>query len=180
MSPKCGGAFIIPACSSHLKLLNDGLFKVAFRPRAVVFVLFSLMNDMSICISVVGSESSSSAGSSGSLSRTHPPLQSTPLVSGVAATSPGCVSYAESGMGGQVGPGSTSYILLPLEAATGIPPGSILLNPHTGQCIISSALPGTLDQKFVPVLSLRILLASCLKILEQESLVHIFLWRVWI
>ncbi|XP_059520207.1 cAMP-regulated phosphoprotein 21 isoform X5 [Myotis daubentonii] len=83
------------------------------------------------------SESSSSAGSSGSLSRTHPPLQSTPLVPGVAATSPGCVPYPENGMGGQVGPGSTSYILLPLEAATGIPPGSILLNPHTGQPFVN-------------------------------------------
>ncbi|XP_036188850.1 cAMP-regulated phosphoprotein 21 isoform X11 [Myotis myotis] len=83
------------------------------------------------------SESSSSAGSSGSLSRTHPPLQSTPLVPGVTATSPGCVPYPENGMGGQVGPGSTSYILLPLEAATGIPPGSILLNPHTGQPFVN-------------------------------------------
>ncbi|XP_040102210.1 cAMP-regulated phosphoprotein 21 isoform X17 [Oryx dammah] len=83
------------------------------------------------------SESSSSAGSSGSLSRTYPPLQSTPLVSGVAATSPGCVTYPENGMGGQVAPSSTSYILLPLEAATGIPPGSILLNPHTGQPFVN-------------------------------------------
>ncbi|XP_039699333.1 cAMP-regulated phosphoprotein 21 isoform X5 [Pteropus medius] len=83
------------------------------------------------------SESSSSAGSSGSLSRTHPPLQSTPLVSGVAASSPGCVPYPESGMGGQVGANSTGYILLPLEAATGIPPGSILLNPHTGQPFVN-------------------------------------------
>ncbi|XP_040820405.1 cAMP-regulated phosphoprotein 21 isoform X8 [Ochotona curzoniae] len=83
------------------------------------------------------SESSSSAGSSGSLSRTHPPLQNTPLVSGVAAGSPSCVSYAENGMGGQVAPSSTSYILLPLEAATGIPPGSILLNPHTGQPFVN-------------------------------------------
>uniref|UniRef100_A0A452EKN3 cAMP regulated phosphoprotein 21 n=1 Tax=Capra hircus TaxID=9925 RepID=A0A452EKN3_CAPHI len=83
-------------------------------------------------LSKAGSESSSSAGSSGSLSRTYPPLQSTPLVSGVAATSPGCVTYPENGMGSQVAPSSTSYILLPLEAATGIPPGSILLNPHTG------------------------------------------------
>nr|KAF6419916.1 cAMP regulated phosphoprotein 21 [Molossus molossus] len=88
-------------------------------------------------LSKTGSESSSSAGSSGSLSRTHPPLQSTPLVSGVAATSPGCVPYPENGMGGQVGPSSTSYILLPLEAATGIPPGSILLNPHTGQPFVN-------------------------------------------
>ncbi|KAI4028852.1 cAMP regulated phosphoprotein 21, partial [Homo sapiens] len=85
-------------------------------------------------LSKAGSESSSSAGSSGSLSRTHPPLQSTPLVSGVAAGSPGCVPYPENGIGGQVAPSSTSYILLPLEAATGIPPGSILLNPHTALC----------------------------------------------
>uniref|UniRef100_A0A8C2QXV9 cAMP-regulated phosphoprotein 21 n=1 Tax=Capra hircus TaxID=9925 RepID=A0A8C2QXV9_CAPHI len=88
-------------------------------------------------LSKAGSESSSSAGSSGSLSRTYPPLQSTPLVSGVAATSPGCVTYPENGMGSQVAPSSTSYILLPLEAATGIPPGSILLNPHTGQPFVN-------------------------------------------
>ncbi|XP_031325752.2 cAMP-regulated phosphoprotein 21 isoform X8 [Camelus dromedarius] len=88
-------------------------------------------------LSKAGSESSSSAGSSGSLSRTHPPLQSTPLASGVAASSPGSVSYPENGMGGQVAPSSTSYILLPLEAATGIPPGSILLNPHTGQPFVN-------------------------------------------
>ncbi|KAG8521543.1 cAMP-regulated phosphoprotein 21, partial [Galemys pyrenaicus] len=87
-------------------------------------------------LSKAGSESSSSAGSSGSLSRTHPPLQSAPLVSGVAATS-SCVSYPENGMGGQVAPSNTSYILLPLEAATGIPPGSILLNPHTGQPFVN-------------------------------------------
>ncbi|XP_037858955.2 cAMP-regulated phosphoprotein 21 isoform X14 [Chlorocebus sabaeus] len=88
-------------------------------------------------LSKAGSESSSSAGSSGSLSRTHPPLQSTPLISGVAAGSPGCVPYPENGIGGQVAPSSTSYILLPLEAATGIPPGSILLNPHTGQPFVN-------------------------------------------
>ncbi|KAM8758257.1 cAMP-regulated phosphoprotein 21 isoform 3-T10 [Rhynchonycteris naso] len=88
-------------------------------------------------LSKAGSESSSSAGSSGSLSRTHPPLQSAALVSSVAAGSPGCVPYPENGMGGQVGPSSTSYILLPLEAATGIPPGSILLNPHTGQPFVN-------------------------------------------
>ncbi|KAM5280378.1 cAMP-regulated phosphoprotein 21 isoform 14-T14 [Ctenodactylus gundi] len=88
-------------------------------------------------LSKTGSESSSSAGSSGSLPRTHPPLQSTPLVSGMAAGSPGCVPYPENGMGGQVPSNSTSYILLPLEAATGIPPGSILLNPHTGQPFVN-------------------------------------------
>ncbi|KAM6169774.1 cAMP-regulated phosphoprotein 21 isoform 23-T23 [Rhynchocyon petersi] len=83
------------------------------------------------------SESSSSTGSSGSLSRTHQPLQSAPLVSSVAASSSGCVPYPQNGMGGQVTPSSTSYILLPLEAATGIPPGSILLNPHTGQPFVN-------------------------------------------
>ncbi|XP_063116434.1 cAMP-regulated phosphoprotein 21 isoform X10 [Cavia porcellus] len=88
-------------------------------------------------LSKTGSESSSSAGSSGSLSRTHLPLQSTPLVSGMTASSPGCVSYPENGTGGQVPSNNTSYILLPLEAATGIPPGSILLNPHTGQPFVN-------------------------------------------
>ncbi|KAM6169771.1 cAMP-regulated phosphoprotein 21 isoform 20-T20 [Rhynchocyon petersi] len=88
-------------------------------------------------LSKAGSESSSSTGSSGSLSRTHQPLQSAPLVSSVAASSSGCVPYPQNGMGGQVTPSSTSYILLPLEAATGIPPGSILLNPHTGQPFVN-------------------------------------------
>ncbi|NXA49644.1 ARP21 protein, partial [Nothocercus julius] len=87
-------------------------------------------------LSKTGSESSSSAGSSGSLSRLHQPLQSAPLVPGVTASSSGSVSYAENGMSGQVAPSNTSYILLPLEAA-GIPPGSILLNPHTGQPFVN-------------------------------------------
>ncbi|XP_067147404.1 cAMP-regulated phosphoprotein 21 isoform X3 [Apteryx mantelli] len=82
------------------------------------------------------SESSSSAGSSGSLSRLHQPLQSAPLVPGVTASSSGSVSYAENGMSGQVASSNTSYIILPLEAA-GIPPGSILLNPHTGQPFVN-------------------------------------------
>lgn len=91
-----------------------------------------MLDDFLILFSVAGSESNSSTGSSGSLPRTHAPLQSAPLAAGVvAAGSPGCVPYPESGAGGQAAP-STSYILLPLEAATGIPPGSILLNPHTG------------------------------------------------
>ncbi|XP_069862671.1 cAMP-regulated phosphoprotein 21 isoform X2 [Dipodomys merriami] len=88
-------------------------------------------------LSKTGSESSSSAGSSGSLSRTHAPLQSTPLASTLATGSPGCLPYAENGIGGQVPHSSTSYILLPLEAATGIPPGSLLLNPHTGQPFVN-------------------------------------------
>ncbi|XP_054129281.1 cAMP-regulated phosphoprotein 21 isoform X10 [Melozone crissalis] len=82
------------------------------------------------------SESSSSAGSSGSLSRIHQPLQSASLVPGVTANSSGSVSYPENGMSGQVAPSNTSYIILPLEAA-GIPPGSILLNPHTGQPFVN-------------------------------------------
>ncbi|XP_053831369.1 cAMP-regulated phosphoprotein 21 isoform X19 [Vidua macroura] len=82
------------------------------------------------------SESSSSAGSSGSLSRIHQPLQSASLVPGVTASSSGSVSYPENGMSGQVAPSNTSYIILPLEAA-GIPPGSILLNPHTGQPFVN-------------------------------------------
>ncbi|XP_014797287.1 PREDICTED: cAMP-regulated phosphoprotein 21 isoform X3 [Calidris pugnax] len=82
------------------------------------------------------SESSSSAGSSGSLSRIHQPLQSASLVPGVTASSSGSMSYPENGMSGQVAPSNTSYIILPLEAA-GIPPGSILLNPHTGQPFVN-------------------------------------------
>ncbi|NXK62075.1 ARP21 protein, partial [Sylvietta virens] len=87
-------------------------------------------------LSKTGSESSSSAGSSGSLSRIHQPLQSASLVPGVTANSSGGVSYPENGMSGQVAPSNTSYIILPLEAA-GIPPGSILLNPHTGQPFVN-------------------------------------------
>uniref|UniRef100_A0ABI7WTR1 R3H domain-containing protein n=1 Tax=Felis catus TaxID=9685 RepID=A0ABI7WTR1_FELCA len=87
-------------------------------------------------LSKAGSESNSSTGSSGSLPRTHAPLQSAPLAPSVSAGSPGCVPYPENGGGGQAAP-STSYILLPLEAATGIPPGSILLNPHTGQPFVN-------------------------------------------
>ncbi|XP_060494167.1 cAMP-regulated phosphoprotein 21 isoform X4 [Panthera onca] len=87
-------------------------------------------------LSKAGSESNSSTGSSGSLPRTHAPLQSAPLAPSVSTGSPGCVPYPENGGGGQAAP-STSYILLPLEAATGIPPGSILLNPHTGQPFVN-------------------------------------------
>ncbi|XP_059246594.1 cAMP-regulated phosphoprotein 21 isoform X11 [Mustela nigripes] len=87
-------------------------------------------------LSKAGSESNSSTGSSGSLPRTHAPLQSAPLAAGVATGSPSCLPYPESGAGGQPAP-STSYILLPLEAAAGIPPGSILLNPHTGQPFVN-------------------------------------------
>ncbi|XP_031807301.1 cAMP-regulated phosphoprotein 21 isoform X9 [Sarcophilus harrisii] len=81
-------------------------------------------------LSKAGSESSSSAGSSGSLSRAHQPLQSGPLLPGGPAPSSGSGAFSENQAG------NASYILLPLEAA-GIPPGSILLNPHTGQPFVN-------------------------------------------
>ncbi|MGH0130472.1 UNVERIFIED_CONTAM: hypothetical protein FKN15_042541 [Acipenser sinensis] len=88
-------------------------------------------------LSKTGSESSSSGGSSGSLSRVHQSLQSTSLVMSAPVSSAGSVSYPDrSGLSGQVPPNSPSYILVPLEAA-GIPPGSILLNPHTGQPFVN-------------------------------------------
>uniref|UniRef100_A0A8C3LXZ3 R3H domain containing 1 n=1 Tax=Chrysolophus pictus TaxID=9089 RepID=A0A8C3LXZ3_CHRPC len=91
-------------------------------------------------LSETGSESSSSVGSStGSLSHTQQPLP-VPALSqpshGTSAVYP-TVSTSNSlsfdgGINGQVAPTSTSFFLLPLEA-TGIPPGSILINPQTGQ-----------------------------------------------
>ncbi|XP_033915024.3 cAMP-regulated phosphoprotein 21-like isoform X1 [Acipenser ruthenus] len=88
-------------------------------------------------LSKTGSESSSSGGSSGSLSRVHQSLQSTSLLMSAPVSSTGSVSYPDgSGLSGQVPPNSPSYILVPLEAA-GIPPGSILLNPHTGQPFVN-------------------------------------------
>ncbi|XP_075405048.1 cAMP-regulated phosphoprotein 21 isoform X15 [Tenrec ecaudatus] len=108
------------------------LWKTVGTWKTVTYAMRPIRKDSSF-----GSESSSSTGSSGSLSRTHPPLQSANLVAGVAASAAGCVPYPENGMAGQVAPTSTGYILLPLEAATGIPPGSILLNPHTGQPFVN-------------------------------------------
>ncbi|XP_042639689.1 R3H domain-containing protein 1 isoform X3 [Tyto alba] len=91
-------------------------------------------------LSKTGSESSSSVGSStGSLSHTQQPLpvpalsqpsHGTPAVYPTASTS-NSLSF-DGGISGQVAPTSTSFFLLPLEAA-GIPPGSILINPQTGQ-----------------------------------------------
>ncbi|KAL8183243.1 UNVERIFIED_CONTAM: R3H domain-containing protein 1, partial [Gekko kuhli] len=90
------------------------------------------------------SESSSSVGSStGSLSHTQQPLPVTALSQpshGTSAVYP-TVSTSSSlsfdgGMSGQVAPSSSSFFLLPLEAA-GIPPGSILINPQTGQPFIN-------------------------------------------
>ncbi|NXC44906.1 R3HD1 protein, partial [Penelope pileata] len=91
-------------------------------------------------LSKTGSESSSSVGSStGSLSHTQQPLpvpalsqpsHGTPAVYPTVSTS-NSLSF-DGGINGQVAPASTSFFLLPLEAA-GIPPGSILINPQTGQ-----------------------------------------------
>ncbi|XP_075037053.1 LOW QUALITY PROTEIN: R3H domain-containing protein 1 [Mixophyes fleayi] len=95
-------------------------------------------------LSKAGSESSSSVGSStGSLSHTQQPLPVTAINQpshGTAAVYPP-VSTSNSlsfdgGVSGQVAPSSTSFFLLPLEA-TGIPPGSILINPQTGQPFIN-------------------------------------------
>uniref|UniRef100_A0A8C3RNY2 R3H domain containing 1 n=1 Tax=Chelydra serpentina TaxID=8475 RepID=A0A8C3RNY2_CHESE len=95
-------------------------------------------------LSKTGSESSSSVGSStGSLSHTQLPLPVTALSQpshGTPAVYP-TVSTSKSlsfdgGISGQVTPTSTSFFLLPLEAA-GIPPGSILINPQTGQPFIN-------------------------------------------
>uniref|UniRef100_A0A4W5L7Q8 R3H domain containing 1 n=1 Tax=Hucho hucho TaxID=62062 RepID=A0A4W5L7Q8_9TELE len=97
-------------------------------------------------------ESSSSVGSStGSLSRSQLPLTVPALtqaghphnhaappcpVAYPAICTSSTVTYEAGGRSGPVPPppantANTSYYLLPLEA-TGIPPGSILVNPHTG------------------------------------------------
>ncbi|XP_044834393.1 R3H domain-containing protein 1 isoform X5 [Mauremys mutica] len=95
-------------------------------------------------LSKTGSESSSSVGSStGSLSHTQQPLpvralsqpsHGTPAVYPTVSTSKS-LSF-DGGISGQVTPTSTSFFLLPLEAA-GIPPGSILINPQTGQPFVN-------------------------------------------
>ncbi|XP_051761267.1 R3H domain-containing protein 1-like isoform X5 [Ctenopharyngodon idella] len=82
-------------------------------------------------LSKTGSDSCSSVGSStGSLSRSQPPSAAAALSQSMAYPA---VS-ASSGFSYEP-PASTaspSYYLLPLEAA-GIPAGSVLVNPHTGQ-----------------------------------------------
>ncbi|KAG9355554.1 hypothetical protein JZ751_000392, partial [Albula glossodonta] len=84
-------------------------------------------------LSKTGSESSSSGGSSGSLSRAHLTLQSSSLLpSAPPSSGGGPAPFPES----QPPPSSPSYILVSLEAS-GIPPGSILLNPHTGQPFVN-------------------------------------------
>ncbi|KAM3667873.1 R3H domain-containing protein 1 isoform 1-T1 [Ammospiza maritima maritima] len=92
-------------------------------------------------LSKAGSESSSSVGSStGSLSHSQQPLPaaalSQPSPGTPAVYPPGSSSNSlsfDGGMSGQVAPAAgSSFFLLPLEAA-GIPPGSVLVNPQTGQ-----------------------------------------------
>ncbi|XP_072469323.1 R3H domain-containing protein 1 isoform X10 [Notamacropus eugenii] len=95
-------------------------------------------------LSKTGSESSNSVGSStGSLSHIQQSLPVTalsqpshgpPVVYPTVSTS-NSLSF-DGGLSGQVTSPSTSFFLLPLEAA-GIPPGSILINPQTGQPFIN-------------------------------------------
>uniref|UniRef100_A0A672PAG0 R3H domain containing 1 n=1 Tax=Sinocyclocheilus grahami TaxID=75366 RepID=A0A672PAG0_SINGR len=76
-------------------------------------------------LSNTGSDSCSSVGSStGSLSRSQPPPAAAALTQPTAFPA---VSYEP-----PASMASASYYLLPLEAA-GIPAGSVLVNPHTGQ-----------------------------------------------
>lgn len=87
----------------------------------------------------LGSESSGSVGSStGSLSHIQQPLPGTALSQsshGAPVVYPTVSTHSslsfDGGLNGQVASPSTSFFLLPLEAA-GIPPGSILINPQTG------------------------------------------------
>uniref|UniRef100_A0A9R1SKA1 R3H domain containing 1 n=2 Tax=Cyprinus carpio TaxID=7962 RepID=A0A9R1SKA1_CYPCA len=82
-------------------------------------------------LSNTGSDSCSSVGSStGSLSRSQPPPAAAALAQPMAfpaVSASSGVSYEP-----PASTASASYYLLPLEAA-GIPAGSILVNPHTGQ-----------------------------------------------
>ncbi|XP_006834643.1 PREDICTED: R3H domain-containing protein 1 isoform X2 [Chrysochloris asiatica] len=95
-------------------------------------------------LSKTGSESSGSVGSStGSLSHIQQPLPGTALSQsshGTPVVYPTVSTHSslsfDGGLNGQVASPSTSFFLLPLEAA-GIPPGSILINPQTGQPFIN-------------------------------------------
>ncbi|XP_030642176.1 R3H domain-containing protein 1 [Chanos chanos] len=97
-------------------------------------------------LSKTGSESSSSVGSStGSLSRPLPPLPTLSLTQSAhaaplaypAISASSTVSYEAGRSGPPASTANTSYYLLPLEA-TGIPPGSVLVNPHTGQPFVNA------------------------------------------
>lgn len=65
------------------------------------------------------------------------PSHGTPAVYPTVSTS-NSLSF-DGGINGQVAPTSTSFFLLPLEA-TGIPPGSILINPQTGWYLLVGVL----------------------------------------
>ncbi|XP_013372928.1 PREDICTED: R3H domain-containing protein 1 isoform X2 [Chinchilla lanigera] len=95
-------------------------------------------------LSKTGSESSGSVGSStGSLSHIQQPLPGAALSQSAhgapvvfpAVSTQSSLSF-DGGLNGQVTSPSASFFLLPLEAA-GIPPGSILINPQTGQPFIN-------------------------------------------
>ncbi|KAJ8415038.1 hypothetical protein AAFF_G00007360 [Aldrovandia affinis] len=94
-------------------------------------------------LSKTGSESSSSVGSStGSLSRSQQPLPVPALTQpshGPPAAYPtisasSSVHYEGARGAPSASTANASYYLLPLEV-TGIPPGSILVNPHTGHSV---------------------------------------------
>ncbi|XP_075386161.1 R3H domain-containing protein 1 isoform X4 [Tenrec ecaudatus] len=95
-------------------------------------------------LSKTGSESSGSVGSStGSLSHIQQPLPRSALSQsshGAPVVYPTVSTHSslsfDGGLSGQVAAPSASFFLLPLEAA-GIPPGSILINPQTGQPFIN-------------------------------------------
>ncbi|XP_061082049.1 R3H domain-containing protein 1 isoform X3 [Conger conger] len=96
-------------------------------------------------LSKTGSESSSSVGSStGSLSRSQQPLPIPALTQpglGPPAAYPVISSSSSAPYEGPRGglaasTANASYYLLPLEV-TGIPPGSVLVNPHTGQPFVN-------------------------------------------
>ncbi|MBN3324774.1 R3HD1 protein, partial [Atractosteus spatula] len=120
-------------CMSLLSFFSFGV-------AAVIFLDVKSLNSLAVIMVQSGrSESSSSVGSStGSLSRTQQPLPVTALSqpthaapsSYPAASTSHSLSF-DGGVSGQVAStASASYYVLPLEA-TGIPPGSILINPHT-------------------------------------------------
>ncbi|XP_020734919.2 R3H domain-containing protein 1 isoform X5 [Odocoileus virginianus] len=111
----------------------------SFKPAVTKASSFS-----GISVLTRGSESSGSVGSStGSLSHIQQPLPGTALSQsshGAPVVYPAVSTHSslsfDGGLNGQVASPSTSFFLLPLEAA-GIPPGSILINPQTGQPFIN-------------------------------------------
>uniref|UniRef100_A0AAR2IKQ9 R3H domain containing 1 n=1 Tax=Pygocentrus nattereri TaxID=42514 RepID=A0AAR2IKQ9_PYGNA len=154
-------------------------------------------------LSKTGSDSSSSVGSStGSLPRPTlslpvPPVSQPCRVPAVASAAPppgGPIgasttipaSQSSTANSSTSASANTSYYLLPLEA-TAIPPGSVLLNPHTGgSCTfwvwLSRAWAGdpashmmfirSLDHRFISLLlyGIKVGADSCVFVLQQDSL----------